>query len=190
MQVEPLSWYCARTKPKQEHIAAANVRKSLGLEVFHPRLRVERATRRGVVRVVDSLFPGYIFVRCVLEENLNDLQHGHGISSLVHFGNGIPRVEDAVIGELKECFATEEPIFVEDRINPGDEVVLAEGAFAGMHAMVLRAMPAKQRVQVLLDILGGTTLVEVDRSSIFVERNTVADQLPILASPRLALIRG
>ena len=61
-----LAWYCARTKPKHEHIAAANVRQNLGLEVFHPRLRMERATQRGVMRVVEPLFPCYIFIRCVL----------------------------------------------------------------------------------------------------------------------------
>src|SRR5256885_9917179 len=44
------AWYCARTQPKHEHIAAANLRKRLGLDVFHPRLRLERATRRGAVR--------------------------------------------------------------------------------------------------------------------------------------------
>ena len=54
----PLAWYCARTKPKHEHIAAATLRRDLGLEVFNPRLRSERATFRGVIkRVTDPLFP-------------------------------------------------------------------------------------------------------------------------------------
>jgi len=48
MQIPNPAWYCARTKPKHEHIAAANLQKNLGLEVFHPRLRMERATRRGI----------------------------------------------------------------------------------------------------------------------------------------------
>src|ERR1035441_10334880 len=60
-----LAWYCARTKPKHEHIAAATLRRDLGLEVFNPRLRSERATFRGVIkRVTDPLFPCYIFIRC------------------------------------------------------------------------------------------------------------------------------
>jgi len=46
------AWYCARTKPKHEHIVAAGLKRNLGLEVFHPRLRIERPTRRGVVRVI------------------------------------------------------------------------------------------------------------------------------------------
>jgi transcriptional antiterminator RfaH len=181
MAFEPPAWYCARTKPKHEHIAAANVRKRLNLEVFHPQLRIERATRRGVVRVVEPLFPGYIFVRCALEERLDEIQRTNGISSLVHFGSRIPTVEDSVIGELQECFEAESPLALNDCLAPGDEVVVGDGAFAGMRAFVLRVLPARQRVQVLLDILGRPTPVEVGRGSVVLESDSVANRAPILA---------
>jgi transcriptional antiterminator RfaH len=188
MQIESPAWYCARTKPKHEHIAAANVRKNLKLEVFNPRLRVERATRRGVVRSVEPLFPCYIFVRCVVEEKLNDLQHTNGVSSLVRFGQKIPTVGDSIIQELQKYFEAEEPMAVEDSLAPADEVIIANGVFAGMQAKVLRVMPATQRVQILLHILGGPTSVEVDRVSVVLEKNTMADRLPILAAfPRQRL---
>jgi transcriptional antiterminator RfaH len=181
--VSPLAWYCARTKPKHEHIAAANVRRNLELEVFHPRLRIERATQRGVMRVVEPLFPCYIFVRCVLEEKFGEIRHTSGISSLVHFGRKIPAVPDLVIEELRECFWADDPMTVEDHISPADEVVFVKGAFAGMRAFVLRIMPAKKRVQVLLEVLGGPTPVEVERSTVVLERNTLADFVPVLAAP-------
>jgi len=177
-----LTWYCARTKPKHEHIAAANVRQNLELEVFHPRLRIERATQRGVMRVVEPLFPCYIFIRCVLEESFIDIRHTTGISSLVHFGQKIPAVPDSIIEELRECFEADDPMTVEDRISPADEVVFVEGAFTGMRAFVLRVMPAKKRVQVLLDVLGGPTPVEVERKTVVLERNTLADFVPVLAA--------
>ncbi len=182
MQIESSAWYCARTKPKHEHIAAANVRKNLKLEVFNPRLRVERATKRGIVRSVEPLFPCYIFVRCVIEEKLNEIQHANGVSSLVRFGQRIPEVGDLIIGELQKYFETEEPMAVEDRLAPADEVVVADGAFAGMQAKVLRVMPATKRVQILLEILGGPTSVEVDRTSVVLENDTVASRMPILAA--------
>lgn len=185
METESPAWYCARTKPKHEHIAAANVRKNLNLEVFNPRLRVKRATQRGVVRLTEPLFPCYIFIRCVIEEKMNEIQHANGVSSLVRFGQKIPRVDDMIITELQSYFATEETMTIEDRLSPADEVVVTDGAFTGMHAKVLRVMPATRRVQILLDVLGGPTPVEVDRVSIVLEKNTVADWAPILAaSPR------
>jgi len=188
MQTISPAWYCARTKPKHEHIAAANVRKNLGLEVFHPRLRVERATRRGVVRVIEPLFPCYLFVLCMLGEWLNEIRHTTGISSLVHFGDRIPTVSDSVIEELQECFDAEEPMMVEDRLSPGAEVVFADGAFVGMRTLVLRVLPARQRVQVLLDILGRPTPVEVPRTSVVLEKNALADRVPLLAAPHREML--
>lgn len=177
------AWYCARTKPKHEHIAAANLSRNLGLEVFNPRLRMERATRRGVVRATEPLFPCYVFVQC-FNSAWNDIRYITGVSSLVQFGDRIPSVPDSVIQELRECFDAQESLAVEDRLFPGAEVSVAEGAFCGFQAIVLRSLPAKRRVQVLLDILGRPTLVELDRWSVSLENRNVVDSLPSLALAR------
>jgi len=129
MHKETPAWYCARTKPKHEHIAAANVRKNLKLNVFNPRLRVQRITQRGVARLVEPLFPCYIFIHCVIEERLNEVQHTNGVSSLVRFGHKIPKVEDSIIEELQHYFAAEEPMTIEDCLAPADEVIVADGGF-------------------------------------------------------------
>jgi transcription antitermination factor NusG len=120
---------------------------------------------------------------------LNDLQHTNGVSSLVRFGHIIPKVGDTIIEELQKYFEAEEPMVVEDCLSPADEVIVAEGAFAGMQAKVLRVMPATRRVQILLDILGGPTSVEVDRTSVVLEKDTVADRVPILAAPHRERLR-
>ena len=185
IQNETMAWYCARTKPKHEHIAAANLRRNLTIEVFHPRLRIERATRRGVVQVNEPLFPCYIFLRCVIEQSLNEVQRTNGISTVVHFAHRIPTIADSVIAELKECFAGEETMTIEDRIVPGNEVLIADGAFTGMRAFVLRVMPARRRIQVLLDVLGRPTPAEIDESSVVLERNAVAELVPGLAARRV-----
>ena len=185
MNIETPAWYCARTKPKHEHIAAANLRKNLNLEVFHPRLRIERATRRGVMRVSEPLFPCYIFFRCLIEEKLNEIKRTSGVSTVVHFAHKIPKIADTVIEELKECFEGEETMTVEDRLSPGDEVIVAEGAFSGMRAFVLRVMPARRRVQVLLDVLGRPTPAEISDNSVVIEGNGLANLVPMLAAPAM-----
>ena len=182
MQTFDSAWYCARTKPKHEHIAAANLQRKLGLEVFHPRLRLERPTQRGLMRVVEPLFPCYIFVRCRLAESMDSIRHATGISSLVHFGQRIPTVPDEAIEELRQCFEAEEPMAVQDGLQAGAEVMIAGGAFLGYSAKVVRALPAVRRVQILLDFLGRPTLAEVDRSSLKLLQPRVADRLPLLAS--------
>ena len=66
------------------------MRKNLNLEVFQPQLRVERATQRGVVRVLEPLFPCYVFVRCVLEEYLDEIQYANGVPQLGAFRSSNP----------------------------------------------------------------------------------------------------
>lgn len=175
-------WYCARTKPKHEHIAAAGLITRLGLEVVCPRLRVERPTRRGIVRLQEPLFPGYVFVRCVLEDKLDDLRHANGISSVVHFGGRVARVPDEVIDELRRHFEAEEPAVMEDVLKPGVGVVVASGAFEGMRASVLQTLPARRRVQILLEILGRPTVVEVERGWVTAENDNLADRVPFMAA--------
>lgn len=184
MQAKQPAWYCVRTKPKHEHIAAGNVRKHLALQVFNPQLRVERHTSRGIARLTEPLFPGYIFVCCVLAESLDAIRYAYGVSTVVHFGDAVPAIPDEVIEELLACFPAEEPVTTLDPLKPGLEVVLNGGAFAGMQACVLRVLPARRRVQVLLDILGRPTEVEVDRPLVNAESSTLADRLPFLAAPR------
>lgn len=183
MPIQNPAWYCARTKPKHEHIAANNVSKALYLDVFNPRMRSESVTRRGLVRTIEPLFPCYIFIRCIIEERLNDIQHTNGINRLVRFGEKIPHVAEQVIQDLKKYFQTEEPLVLDDAVSPGDDVVVSSGAFSGMSAKVLRILPTVQRVQILLNILGGPTLVEVERTSVVSERGTVAARASFLAAP-------
>ena len=134
------------------------------------------------MRVVEPLFPCYIFIRCILENRLDEIRHVTGISSLVHFGRKIPAVPDSAIEELKQCFGSEQPMIVQDGVVPGAEVTIVEGAFFGFSGMVVRALSAGQRVQILLDFLGRVTLTEVDRKSLKPENRRVADLLPLLAT--------
>jgi transcriptional antiterminator RfaH len=183
MQVIQPAWYTVRTKAKHEHIATANLRRHMVLPVFFPRIRLEKLTRRGLVRVAEPLFPCYIFVRCVVEDRLSEIQHLSGVSRLVQFGGKYPQVADTIIEELQACFGRDDLISVETRLVPGDEVTVASGAFVGMSAQVLKSLPAKKRVQILLDILGRPTTVEVGREAVTLKKNTLADLAPFLAAP-------
>jgi transcriptional antiterminator RfaH len=64
-----------RTLPKQEHIAAAQLRhQSSDVEVFLPRVRYRRTTRRGPAWVTEALFLNYLFARFDLVNSLRLVQ--------------------------------------------------------------------------------------------------------------------
>lgn len=175
-------WYVVWTKSKHEHVAATNLGRNLNLNTFLPRLQFKKATRRGLRQFTEPLFPGYLFVQCVLPESLCEIQHTGGVNRFVQFGDRIPPVADAVIEELQAHFQTGTVVVEDDPLRPGDEVTVAQGAFAGMNARVLRNAPPRRRIQLLLEILGRPATVEVERHMVTPKRNAVADLVPFLAA--------
>jgi transcription antitermination factor NusG len=117
-----------------------------------------------------------------MEDRVADLQHVSGVSKVVRFGDRIPVVAEAAIKELQRHFGADDTLVVENHLVPGDEVTVAEGAFAGLDALVLKNLPARKRVQILLDVLGRPTLVEVRREALLTKKNTLADVVPVLAA--------
>jgi transcription antitermination factor NusG len=93
----------------------------------------------------------------------------------------VPHIADEVIEELKQCFESDEPMTVQEKLSPGSEVTVAEGPFMGSRGVVVQLFGARKRVQILLDFLGRTTVAEVDRKSLTVENRSMADLMPSLA---------
>ena len=134
------------------------------------------------MRVIEPLFPCYIFVRCMLAESSDQIRYMTGVRSFVHFGHRVAMVPDEVVEELRQCFPCGEPMEVEDRLQPGMEVTVSEGAFLGSRGVVVRVLPARQRVQILLDFLGRTTVAEVDRRTLIVQDQCWANLIPGLST--------
>ena len=116
--------------------------------------------------MTESLFPNYLFVRFDINTMLNNVRYTPGVSHLVSFSERYPIVPDEVIANLKKEFGDEELKVVADIPANGDEVVVADKAFWGMQGKVLRVWPAKQRVQVLMDVLGRATTVELGLAAV------------------------
>jgi transcriptional antiterminator RfaH len=160
------SWFCVRTHPKHEHIAAAQLRQEPDVEVFLPRIRYRRSTRLGPAWVTEALFKDYVFARFNLATALRRVQHARAVWGIVHFGERWPTVPEGVIAELQAVMRGQDLRVIEDTLHPGDLVQVAAGPMCGLEAVVTRVMPAKQRVAVLLEFLGRQTTIEMDRGQL------------------------
>jgi len=169
------AWFCVRTQTKREHIAAGHLRGLEGVEVFCPRLRYRKATRRGKVWWVEPLFPGYLLAKFSLAELERAVTFCQGVRGLVRFGDRIPPVPedfvDALRGEIRRHETGEgETLTVSPVIETGEEVEIATGPLQGMRGTVLAVAPAAERVKVLLDFLGQPQAVDLDLFSILLPR--------------------
>jgi transcriptional antiterminator RfaH len=166
LPAEDVNWFCLRSQPKHEHIGAGHLRTMEGIEVFLPRIRFQRPTRQGTVWVTEALFPGYLFARFHWQSSFRQVQHARGIRGVVHFGERWPTIEAGVIEDLRQLVGTAEVREVSARLAPGDEVQIASGAFRGLHAVVSQVMPGKDRVAVLMELLGRQTCIHVSASQL------------------------
>ncbi len=169
------AWYCLRAQTKREHVAATHLRELEGVEVFCPRLRYRKATRRGKIWWVEPLFPGYLMAKFRLTEQERAVTFCQGVRGLVRFGNKVPPVPDTFIQSLQEEIrqrddADEELLTLAPKVAPGEEVEVATGPFQGMRGTIVSVAPAAERVKVLLEFLGRDSAVDVDLFSILLPR--------------------
>jgi transcriptional antiterminator RfaH len=155
------AWFCVCSQTKHEHIAAEHLRRFEDVEVFLPRIRFKRTTRRGSEWVTEALFPSYLFARFDWHTALRKVHHAPGVSRVVHFGYHWPTVPAEVIDELRRHLGEEQVHVLDPSPDPGETVRIAGGAFHGLEAVVTQIMPGRERVRVLLDFLGRQTTVEV-----------------------------
>ncbi len=145
-----------------------------GVEAFGPRLRLLRSTRRGRVWMTESLFPNYLFARFVLESKLEKVRYTPSVTTVLQFGEEVPTIPDAVILQLQQDLEGLEDKVLTDAPDQGDEVEVAAGALKGLRGPVTRVLPAKQRVEILLDIMGHSIATELSLGLLLFRRKGAA----------------
>lgn len=177
---EHYAWYCVRTKPKREHIAARALNQIEGVQSFCPRLRYRKATRRGKVWWVEAMFPGYIFGFFSREQNERNVVHTHGVMTILKFGDYMPEIPSSFIADLTQQMqelneGDDDIMTLEPSVNEGDEVEIAHGAFQGFQGIVIEVMPAQERVKLLTEFLGNRQVVETDLLSLLLPNKPVPE---------------
>lgn len=171
-------WYCIKTQTKREHIAAGHLRELEAVEVFCPRIRYRKATRRGKIWWLEPLFPGYVLARFDLLELERAVTFAQGVRGLVRFGSLIPHVPDHFIRSLRneiraQSNLDEDILSLSPAIEIGDQVEVAHGPLQGMAGTILSISPAAERVKILLEFLGQPQAIDLDLFSILLPRRPV-----------------
>ena len=163
---EELLWYCVRARPKQEGVATRLLRSELGLEVFCPKIRFKRARSTGVAWVNEAMFPGYLFVRFVYPDLYRRSAATSGVAKTLAFGGRPCVLDDSIIADLRRHVADGETIEIASDIKEGEEIKVIEGPLQGVRALVTRVLPSRERVAILLNMLGQEREIEVATTAV------------------------
>lgn len=176
------AWYCVRTQSKRENLASRSLKQLEGVEVFCPRLRYKKATRRGKVWWVEAMFPGYIFAYFCRQEHERAIIHTQGVMSLLKFGSFVPSISTTFIAELcqqieshQDDESSDDMLTLQPLVQEGDEVEIAHGAMQGIQGKVIEVLPAGERVKLLIDFLGNTQVVDADLFSLLLPNKPIPD---------------
>jgi transcriptional antiterminator RfaH len=172
-------WFCLKAQPKREHIAVAFLRQNSEVEAFCPRLRFRRHTTRGPVWFVESMFPGYLFSKFNYATFHRRVIMAPGISGFVRFGDGLGLLPDALIAEIKGHMGEDEIVEINQGLESGQYVEVAQGPFQGFEALVTRFIAARDRVEILIEWMGRSLHAELD----------VADLVPV-AGPKPRVLQS
>jgi len=163
---EELLWYCVKTKPKQEGVATRLLRGELELEVFCPKIRFKRARSTGVAWVNEAMFPGYLFVRFIYPRFYRRIAATSGVAKTLSFGGRPAVLDDLIITDLRRHVADGETVEIASEIKEGEEIKVVEGPFLGVRALVTRVLPSRERVAILLNMLGQEREIEVPAGAV------------------------
>lgn len=173
-------WFCLRSQAKREHIAAANLRDRVEIEVFAPRIRAMHSGRHGiVVNSTEALFPGYLFARFAYPDQVRHVLSTNGVTGIVAFGGQPPPIADHVIDCLRNEVVHAEHAPVAPVLEEGSWVRILSGCFRYLEGRVIQFDPRTERVRLLLTLLGSEVQVSL-----------TADRVALLESVRTTYPSG
>jgi len=154
-------WTAVRLQPNRTAVAL-HCLQLRGFTVYCPRLRERRVRHGRRVETLLPLFPGYAFLWVVA--GWWEARWAPGTLGLIMDGLTPTKVPLAVIEEIRARERNGAVELPDHRFHYGDRVKILAGPFRG-HLAIYAGMSARERVAVMLQILGGpqrVTLAERD----------------------------
>lgn len=151
------AWFVAMVEPRREQFASREIER-LGFGVFCPTESRQRVIRGRKLWITDPLFRGYLFVHFDRErDEWGLISAARGVIDILRNGLFPLQVPDREMKKLQDAVAT--GVFdIANTPQPGEEVEITDGPFAGLIAKVKSAEP-KKRAKILLAALGS---IEID----------------------------
>lgn len=156
-------WYVINTKINQEDRVEHQLSK-LNLEIFNPKHLKEKKVWGQKKTVKSPLFPSYIFAKFNVQQYSHMIQYTRGVKKILTFGAEMLSVDDHIIERLKaRVLADEFDTVKQNDFAAGSEVSIELGPLNGLKAIFSKELSDKKRVIVLLDLLGASTQVVLDK---------------------------
>lgn len=158
-----LQWYVVWTRARHEKCVSAHL-TAKAFENFLPMYSTVRRWRNGDHRVELPLFPGYIFVRIRLQDELQVLTTA-GVVRLVGFNGAPSPLEEEEIARLRRALASGVKAAPHPYLTVGRRVRITAGPLTGHQGLLVRRKKA-YRIVLSVNLIQQSILVDADASSV------------------------
>lgn len=160
-------WYAVYTKTGAECLAEGHLQRQ-GFSTYLPLYRKERRHARRITQVKAPLFPRYLFVELDLGlDRWKSVNGTHGVSYLVAMGERPSAVPEGVVEAIRARETGEKLIDLPPQPPfENGEVVRVTGGPLLDQTGVFQCVDDRQRVVVLLDMLGRKLTVPLRREAV------------------------
>ena len=147
-------WYAIGTKNGQENRVEFHLVR-LGLEVLNPKQKKEKKVWGSSKLIVKPLFPGYLFAKFEPANYLHTIQYTRGVRQVLHFGGNILPVDEEIIQTIRLRLDIDGCVELQKvPMNKGDSISVCEGPLTGFKGIFKGELNDRNRVVVLLDLMG------------------------------------
>jgi transcriptional antiterminator RfaH len=152
------SWYVAKTKPAKERYVEICVLEKWNINVYFPIIR----RPSNIKPTFEPLFPTYLFCRFDTQSVIwPAIRWVPGLCYFLGAGQQLIPVSDDLVASLRQQVSQWNEGGYIPRFTPGERVIVTSGPFCGVEGIFQRYLHARQRCQVLLQILGQQNKVEL-----------------------------
>jgi len=154
------AWYVIQAKPRNEFAARDNLERQ-GYSTYLPIVSQPRRRNNRRIHITEPLFPRYLFIQLNKStDNWSPIRSTIGVAKLVSFGFVPAKVPDELISMLQERENTDGLHEITTEFKSGEKIRIEDGPMTGYEGVFL-AQTSKERVIVLLEILGRESQIKV-----------------------------
>ncbi len=162
-------WYAVKTKSRHEKKVTETLMQNK-IEVYYPTTEVwsKRKDRRKKIQA--SLFPGYLFVKCILtDDNWYAINNIRGVANMVGVFSRPTPIPGEQIESIHLVLEAGLPVNPHPYLNEGERVEVTAGPLKGARGIYVKPDQEKGKLIVSIDTLGRS--IEVDVEPCFVEKD-------------------
>ena len=162
-EIDGRCWFVIRTKTGEERRAEGNLLNQ-EIETFLPLFKNHTYRNGKTIQTIKPLFPNYLFARFNLDLHYTKVRWTRGVSRVLGNREGGPvPIAEAVVQTIRDRVGKDKLIDLEDGVKEGDAVQITSGPLKDLIGVFQKKMSGKDRVKILLNLIGMEVPVQISR---------------------------